>query len=136
MTDNISSGYAVAVLDDLFFASKIREAARSAGVDIDFVKGSEGIVEVLESKVPSLVIVDLNCKNVDTIGLIRKIKDSEYLKGVHVIGYHPHVEKDLKQQAYDAGYDTVLPRSWFSMHVREMFSDFSRGNYRAAETGQ
>jgi PleD family two-component response regulator len=128
VADNKKSGYAVAVIDDLFFASKIREAAKGLGVEIDFIKGLDSIVEILNSKVPSLVIVDLNYKNVDTIGLIRKIKDSECLKGVHVIGYLPHVDTGLKSEAAEAGYDLVLHRSRFSFEMREILSRFAVGN--------
>jgi PleD family two-component response regulator len=120
----------------MFFASKIREAAKSAGVDIDFVKRPDGIIEKTGSDTPSVVIIDLNCKKIDTMELMRKIRNTEILKGVYAIGYLPHVEKDLMKKAYDAGYDTVLPRSLFSTRVREMFEDFSRGMIRESQSGQ
>lgn len=136
MADNRNQAYIVAILDDMFFASKIREAAKGSGVDIEFIKEPDGIVEILSSKAPSVVIIDLNSKKIDTIKLIRDMKENEFLKGVHTIGYLPHVEKDLKKEAYDAGYDMVLPRSWFSAHVGEMFADFSRSKNRASKTNQ
>ncbi len=126
MADNRDQAYIVAILDDMFFASKLREAAKSSGVDIEFIKEPDGIVEALISKAPSAVIIDLNSKKIDTLRLIRDMKANEILKGVHTIGYLPHVEKGLMKEALDAGYDIVLPRSWFSAHVGEMFADFTR----------
>jgi len=126
VADNRDQAYIVAILDDMFFASKLREAAKSSGVDIEFIKEPDGIVEALISKAPSAVIIDLNSKKIDTIKLIRDMKENEILKGVHTIGYLPHVEKGLMKEALDAGYDIVLPRSWFSAHVGEMFADFTR----------
>lgn len=136
MADNRNQAYIVAILDDMFFASKLREAAKASGVDIEFIKEPDGIVEVLKSKAPSVVIIDLNSKKIDAIQLIRDMKENEVLKGVHTIGYLPHVEKGLMKDALDAGYDIVLPRSRFSAHVREMFADFSRSKNGASKTNQ
>lgn len=130
MADNKNPGYAVAVLDDMFFASKIREAAKAAGVDMDFIKGAEGIIDRISSTSPSLVIVDLAHKKVDPIELIKELKGLDNLKGARFIGYLPHVETGLKKEAVDAGYDMVLPRSRFSLEMREIISRFAAGNDR------
>lgn len=122
MADNRNQAYIVAVLDDMFFASKIREAAKALGVDIEFIKEPDGIVEVLSLKAPSVVIIDLNSKKIDTIQLIRDMKENEFLKGVHTIGYLPHVEKGLMKDALDAGYDIVLPRSRFSHELGDILA--------------
>jgi len=106
----------------MFFASKIREAAKASGVDIEFIKEPDGIVEALSSKAPSVVIIDLNSKKIDTIQLIRDMKENEILKGVHTIGYLPHVEKGLMKEALDAGYDIVLPRSRFSLELGDILA--------------
>jgi PleD family two-component response regulator len=128
--------YVAAMLDDVFFASKLREAAKSAGVHIDFIKQPEGIIEKLCADAPSVVIIDLDSRKIDTIELIKEIKNTETLREVLAVGYLPHVEKDLKKKALDAGCDTVLPRSRFSAEMREMFSDFSRAGDRAGKAGQ
>jgi PleD family two-component response regulator len=122
MADNRDQAYIVAILDDMFFASKLREAAKASGVDIEFIKEPDGIVEILSSKTPSVVIIDLNSKKIDTIQLIRDMKENEVLKGVHTIGYLPHVEKGLMKEALDAGYDIVLPRSRFSLELGDIFA--------------
>lgn len=128
MVDNTNSGYAVAVLDDMFFASKIREAAKAAGVGIDFIKGMEGIIDRISSTSPSLVIVDLAHKKVDPIELIKELKGLDNLKGAQFIGYLPHAETGLKKEAIDAGYDIVLPRSKFSLEMRDLISRFATRN--------
>jgi PleD family two-component response regulator len=122
MADNRDQAYIVAILDDMFFASKLREAAKASGVDIEFIKEPDGIVEILSSKTPSVVIIDLNSKKIDTIQLIRDMKENEVLKGVHTIGYLPHVEKGLMKEALDAGYDIVLPRSRFSLELGDILA--------------
>ncbi len=122
MADNIKRFYAVAILDDIFFASKIREAAQSAGLDMEFIKGADELAEKALSGRPSLVIVDLGSKKINAMQLIGAIKGRDDLKGVRVIGYLPHVEKGLMKEALAAGYDIVLPRSRFSLELIEILS--------------
>lgn len=122
MADNNKRVLAVAILDDMFFASKIREAALSAGLDMEFIKGAEGVTEAVFIDPPSLVIVDLGNRNIDIRGLIGILRGRQDLKGARIIGYLPHVEKGLMKDALEAGYDVVLPRSRFSLELREILS--------------
>ncbi len=107
----------VAVLDDMFFASKIREAAKSVGVNVVILKKAGGLIEDLTSSPPTLIIVDLNSKKFLPLELIREFKSRPELKNIPTLGYLPHVEGDLKKQAVKAGADIVMPRSRF---VREL----------------
>jgi len=122
VADNNYRVYAVAIMDDIFFASKIREAASSAGLDIEFIKGADELAATVFPGAPSLVIVDLGNKKINAMQLIGAIKGRDDLKGVRVIGYLPHVEKGLMKEALDAGYDIVLPRSRFSLELIEILS--------------
>lgn len=122
MADNKSRVYAVAILDDMFFASKIRQAAESAGLDIEFMKGAEWVTGAALSGTPSLVIVDLANKKINALELIGILKGLDNLKGARVLGYLPHVEKGLMKDALDAGYDIVLPRSRFSHELIEILA--------------
>ena len=127
MADNNYRVYAVAIMDDIFFASKIREAASSAGLDIEFIKGADELAATVFPGTPSLVIVDLGNKKINAMQLIGAIKGRDDLKGVRVIGYLPHVEKGLMKEALDAGYDIVLPRSRFSLELGEILSGITAG---------
>ncbi|NGZ60740.1 MAG: hypothetical protein CV081_09600 [Nitrospira sp. LK265] len=119
---NKSNAYAVAVLDDMFFASKIREAAKASGVDVEFIKSEFDLHGFNPSEPPSLVIVDLANKNIAPIDIIRLIKSSDKFGKAPVIGYLPHVAKELASRALDAGYDRVLPRSQLSRELGDMLS--------------
>lgn len=123
---NKDKAYAVAILDDMFFASKIREAAKASGVDVEFIRGADAISGLNRSAPPSLVIVDLGNKNIDPLELIGIIKSRDILKDANVLGYLPHVEKELGLRALEAGYDTVLPRSRLSNELADIFSGIAK----------
>ncbi|HEX3034929.1 MAG TPA: response regulator [Thermodesulfobacteriota bacterium] len=115
----------VAVLDDLFFSSKIREAAKSLDLNLEITKNTTGLIEKLESQKPSLLIFDLNCKVCSPLEIIENLKSSSALKDVPTLGYLSHVQTDLKEQATKAGCDLVLPRSKFSKDLREILTKYS-----------
>ena len=109
----------VAVLDDLFFTVKINESAKRAGMPVEFVKNEADALDRAQTR-PALMIVDLNCRSVDPLDLIRKLKAEEGTKGVSLLGYVSHVQGELKQQAQQAGCDVVLPRSAFSQNLQQI----------------
>lgn len=124
MGDQDDNRYAVALTDDLFFSSKIREAAKINNVTVDFVKNPDGLIDKLASHPPSLLVVDLNMKKIKPLELIKELKITAGLKDIPVIGYLPHVEKHLKNKAIEAGYDVVLPRSRFSREVGDILRQY------------
>jgi CheY-like chemotaxis protein len=109
----------VAVLDDLMFTVKIHEAAKRAGVAIEFVKSEIDAIEKARSA-PSLLILDLNCNSVDSLRLIAALKGDAETKSVPLIAYVSHVQGELKQAAQQAGCDMVLARSAFSSNLQNL----------------
>lgn len=115
----------VAVLDDLFFSSKIREAAKTLDIDLEFVKNPDGFKEKISSEKPSLIIFDLNSRAGSPLEIIKSIKSSSELKQIPVIGFLSHVQIELKKEADRAGCDLVIPRSRFSIDLREILRKYS-----------
>ena len=107
------------MLDDLFFTVKINESAKRAGLAIEFVKSEKDAVDRAKTN-PALVIIDLNCRSVDPLELVGKLKSSAETKGIRLIGYLSHIQGELKQKAQEAGCDMVLARSAFSQNLPQI----------------
>ena len=114
----------LAVVSDLFFSVKITEAAKRAGMLLEFVKDPKDVLEKAREK-PSLIIVDLNFETAQPLKLIGKLKGSADYKGVSVIGYLSHLQGELKQKAQDAGADMVMARSAFSQNLPQILKRHS-----------
>ena len=109
----------LAVLDDLFFTVKIHDAARRAGLAIEFVKSeTDALLKAKER--PELIILDLNCAAVDAVKLIGQLKGDEQTRPVDLLGYVSHVQGELKQRAQEAGCNRVLARSAFSQNLPQI----------------
>lgn len=113
----------LAVMSDLFFSVKITEAAKRAGMAVEFVKDPEAVVQKAMDR-PALIIFDLNFEPAEPLKLVARLRRSE-LKGTSLIGYLSHVQGELKQQALEAGFDMVMARSAFSQNLPQILKRHS-----------
>ncbi|HXJ91940.1 MAG TPA: response regulator [Terriglobia bacterium] len=128
----------IAVVDDLFFAVKIREAAQQTGVAIDIVSApkfwaalethaGEGSIEA--------VILDLN--STAALGVIGKLKAAAQTRSLPVVGFVSHVAADVITSARAAGCDQVLARSAFTKQLPELLRSLGQGpEVRGQEAGR
>lgn len=110
----------LAVVDDLLFTVKIADAAKRAGVDVEFLKSEHDVLEKAVNESPLLIIIDLNNNSVAPLDLISKLKSKDELKRISLIGYLSHVQGELKQQAQEAGANIVMARSAFSQNLPQI----------------
>jgi ActR/RegA family two-component response regulator len=109
----------LAVVSDLFFSAKINEAAKHAGVKLEYVTTEKDLLHKARSN-PALIIFDLNFDAAQPLNLIGKLKADAELKHISLLGYLSHVQTDLKRRAEATGCDMVMARSAFSMDLPEI----------------
>ncbi len=109
----------LAVLDELFFRVKISDAAKRAGMNVEFVKTADDVLEKAKER-PALIIFDLNFSALEPLNLIPKLKGNPEFKGVSLIGYLSHIQGELKQKAHETGLDMVLARSALSQNLPQI----------------
>src|SRR5712691_8106882 len=112
----------IAVVDDLFFASKIRGAAEQLGVAVSFPRGLDALTKAALSDPPSLIVCDLHSQKIDAMELAKRLKADEQLRSIPLLGFFSHVQTELQRQALDAGFDRVMPRSAFSRNLADILS--------------
>jgi len=115
----------LAVVEDLLFTVKIADAAKRAGLDVEFVKSEHDVIEKATNEKPLLIILDLNFCAVQPLKLISKVKSNGEMKQISVIGYLSHVQGELKQQAQEAGANIVMARSAFSQNLQQILKRHS-----------
>jgi|ERR1700722_6177634 PleD family two-component response regulator len=115
----------LAVVEDLLFTVKISDAAKRAGLEVEFVKSERDVIEKATNESPLLVILDLNFNAVQPLKLIAKMKSNGEMKQISVIGYLSHVQGELKQQAQEAGANIVMARSAFSQNLPQILKRHS-----------
>src|SRR6476660_5145659 len=104
----------VAIVDDMFFASKIRATAEAIGVEIAFPRTPESALEKIAQIQPQLIVVDLQNARFDVVEFGSELKANADTQSVPLLGFFSHVEVELQRKAMGAGFDHVLPRSVFA----------------------
>ena len=112
---NASSRTVLAVVPDLFFATKIAATARLVGVALELVPHQRAFATATASNA-TLVLLDLHAP--DAVGLVRALKQAQ--PALPVVGFYSHVETALRRDALAAGADAALPRSAFVARLPEL----------------
>jgi CheY-like chemotaxis protein len=122
----------LAVIEDLFFLVKVKDAATKAGLDIQLAKSPEAAVAKVRTHQPVLVVVDLNATTLQPLETIRALKS----EGVaNMLAFVSHVQVDLKRQGQEAGADRVIARSAFSEKLNALMSEAAATRDNEAECG-
>jgi CheY-like chemotaxis protein len=117
-----------AAVEDLLFRSKISETAEQLGVEAFFPRSPKKLVEQVAASSPDLLVLDLNSTRFEPLKLLGQLKSDEGLKGVPVVGFLSHVQKDLAIAARESGCDRVMARSAFTKELPEILAgDGGRG---------
>ena len=112
----------IAVVDDMFFVSKIRAVAEAVGVEISFPRNQEALIQKARETKPRLIIVDLHNQKIDSNALANELKSDEQLREIRLLGFFSHVQTDLQRNAMAAGFDQVIPRSVFARDLSQILS--------------
>jgi CheY-like chemotaxis protein len=110
----------IVAVDDLLFSSKIRAAAKQAGVELTFARTPAEVLDRARELKPRLVVFDLNSAKVDPIGTIAAMKKDPALAAIPTVGFVSHVDAATIAAARQAGADHVLARSAFASQLAEI----------------
>ena len=112
----------IAVVDDMFFASKIRATAEALGVDISFVRSKDSLLQKAQEKKPDLVVVDLHNQKLSAAEIAEAIRGDEQFHDVWLLGFFSHVQVELQRSAVAAGFNQVVPRSVFASELGKILA--------------
>ena len=112
----------VAIVDDIFFVSKIRATGKALGMVVKFPRSAEAFRTIIEDEKPALIVVDLHNDKIDPFNLAKIVKEISAVKDIPLLGFFSHVQVELQRRARDAGYDEILPRSVFARDLANILA--------------
>jgi len=124
----------VALVDDLMFLSRIREAARGRGLEVKAVRTVADAVASARADA-RLVILDLDSPRLPSAAALAALRADETLAGLPIVGFFSHVEAERGREAARAGCTTVLPRSAFVQGLGELLAAAADGSGGPGEPG-
>ena len=101
----------IAFVDDLMFLSRIREAARARGLEVQAVRTVADLLAACREPT-RLVIMDLDRARPPAAEALAALRAEPGLAGLRIVGFFSHVHAERGRQAREAGC-TAMPRSVF-----------------------
>jgi CheY-like chemotaxis protein len=117
---------ALALITDLMFMVKIKDAAKKLELPIKFMKTAADIEQAAANH-PSLILLDLNVAGVEVLPLIKALKADASTKDIRLVGFISHVQIEARAAAEAAGCDLVVARSVFSEQLPAILMKYGMG---------
>ena len=112
----------LAIVDDMFFASKIRATAEALDVAISFPRSRAMLLQKAREVTPDLILIDLHHQRFDALEAAASLKADPELSKIPLLAFFSHVQTELQRNAVAAGVDQVIPRSIFSRDLAMILS--------------
>jgi CheY-like chemotaxis protein len=111
----------LAVVDDLLFLSRIREAARGTGAEVRPVRAAADLLAAARGGA-RLVLVDADSSRLPWAEGVAALRADPSLAALPVVAFLSHVHADRAAQARAAGCTRVLPRGAFVQELPRLLA--------------
>jgi DNA-binding NarL/FixJ family response regulator len=108
----------LAVIEDLFFRSKVDAAARAVAAEADVRVVRVGSLDGALDQAWMLIIVDLSIA--DPVAVLQRVRAR--LPQTPILSFFSHVQVELQRQAQAAGCTWVVPRSAFVQMLPDLLA--------------
>jgi CheY-like chemotaxis protein len=111
----------IALVDDLMFLSRVREAARSAALEVRTVRTAADVLAAARAGA-ALLVVDLDSRRLPWAEALASLRAEPALAALPVIGFLSHVNADAAREARTVGCSQVLARSAFVRDLPQLLA--------------
>jgi len=111
----------IALVDDLMFLSRIREAARGAALDVKTTRKTQDVLEAARAGA-CLLLLDLDSPRLPWAEAVASIRADPALATLPVVGFLSHVNADAAREAHAVGCTQILARSAFVQQLPRMLA--------------
>lgn len=112
----------IAFLDDLMFLSRIREAARGAGLEVRSVRKLPDLLAAARDGA-RLVLADLDTERLPVLEGLAALRAEPGSAGLTVVGFVSHVHAERAAAGQAAGCSRVLARSAFVDRLPQLLAE-------------
>jgi hypothetical protein len=122
------SSTVLALVNDLFFYSKIRQTAKQLGLELQPAEVAK-LHDQVQERDAQTVLVELGPGGLEeTLSGVRALRGDAALSGVRVVAFGSHVQTAVLEAARSAGCDEVYARSEFTARLPEILRGAGAGD--------
>jgi CheY-like chemotaxis protein len=113
--------HVIALVDDLMFLSRIREAARGCGAVVRAARGAPDLVAGAREGA-RLVLVDVDSARLPWADAVRALRSEAPVASLPVVAFVSHVHPERAEAAREAGCSRVLARGAFVQELPRLLA--------------
>jgi hypothetical protein len=121
MLESPAMSLVAALVDDLMFVSRIREAAKASAADVRTVRSLDGLRAAVREGA-TLVLLDLDSLRLPWADALRALGSEPDLQGATSVGFVGHANEAAIRTAREAGCTQVLARGAFVQRLPEILA--------------
>jgi len=114
--------HVIALVDDLMFLSRIREAARGCGAVVGAARAALDLVAGARAGA-RLVLVDADSSRLPWADAVRALRSEAPFASLPVVAFVSHVHPERAEEARAAGCSRVLARGAFVQELPRLLAD-------------
>jgi CheY-like chemotaxis protein len=100
-----------ALVQDLFFSSRIAETTRQLGIVAIIEDRAETFEETVREERPGVALIDLGLRGVDWASSVRRLRADPAFATLPIIAFGPHMDLEARERALAAGCTEFLANS-------------------------
>jgi CheY-like chemotaxis protein len=100
-----------ALVQDLFFSSRIADTARHLGLEAYIESQAVEFEEKVHEHRPGLALIDLGVRGVDWVSSIRRLRADPAFATLPIVAFGPHMDLEARERALVAGCTEFLANS-------------------------
>ena len=113
-------------VSDVFFYTKIRDAFKPAGYNLQRLKSEKDVEAKAKSLQPVAIIINMNDPALNGTETLQIIKQDDELKQIPVLAFANHEEVDTWRAAKELGIDKIVSRNEFSSRTLALLEEVTR----------
>jgi CheY-like chemotaxis protein len=114
-----------ALVQDLFFSSRIAEAARHVGLVALIESQAEAFEERVREHRPGVALIDLGLRGVDWASTVRHLRADPEFATLPIVAFGPHMDLEARERALAAGCTEFLSNSKLATDLAHIVARYS-----------
>ena len=110
-------------VSDVFFYTKIRDAFKPAGYNLQRLKSETDVEAKAKSLQPVAIIINMNDPALNGTQTLQTLKQDDELKHIPVLAFANHEEVDTWRAAKELGIDKIVSRNEFSARTLALLKE-------------
>ncbi len=110
-------------ITDIFFYTKVRDALRSSGYQIEKARAQEDIAAKASTTCPTAVILDMNDRTLNAYQALEVLRADFRLNPIPTLAFANHEEVETWTKAKALGVSKIVSRNEFSARTKELLDE-------------